>query len=81
MKKLEELDVSPAPWSSRRGFIKSDDADGIGHFYDSMPGDARLAAAAPELYELVREMYVGGVDALEWNDRAKAALEKAGGAE
>lgn len=80
MKALKELGVSPAPWTKRGDcsiygeILAADDTLVVSYDWNascmSEPKDepnARLIAAAPELYEAVR--------------RAVAALEKAGGEE
>ena len=58
MKKLSELKISPAPWKlCRDGEIVHGNGyslmDGDGCFV--LKSDARLIAAAPELYECLRE--------------------------
>ena len=97
MKSLDELGVSPAPWQWNGHPAVHDivrDNDGTQIFEFAPSADARLCAAAPELYEALREIY----DAFDpcslechgckhepgcnkWARRARAALEKAGGAE
>lgn len=95
MKTLEELGISPAPWvqcNTCDDIILTSDlslcvatTDGSGT--DSV-NSARLIAAAPDLYEVLREMceQVEGGDvhftgASAWLAKARAALEKAGGKE
>lgn len=65
MKKLEELGISPAPWecatNDRGEFIGTLNGRGfyVAKFsYDITPNDARLIAAAPELYKFLREAVV-----------------------
>lgn len=99
MKTVEQLGISPAPWSNTVGTEKPFEAnsvwdaknDGVltGGYAESL-NDARLIAAAPELYEALaallncseREapftMESGMSIAM---DMARKALEKAGGAE
>jgi len=103
MKPLEELGISPAPWKRKYGALNSlrvdsacgacvaDDLDLV----EDKTGDsnARLIAAAPELYEALR-LCVGElcetcrqctvrpcVKDCEAVRKARAALEKAGGKE
>lgn len=100
MKALKELGVSPAPWNAVRSTVslRVDSADGICvaddiDMIDDETGEAnaRLIAAAPELYEALREIVAdnkcglmcslcGAADKCKIR-RAVAALEKAGGAE
>lgn len=61
MKKLSELKISPAPWKlCRDGEIVHGNGysltDGDGCFV--LKSDARLIAAAPELYECLREAVI-----------------------
>lgn len=96
MKTLEEIGVSPAPWAC----AKNDMGEYVGvtnvrgfyavrFAYDIPKEDASLIAAAPELYDALREFYeyfsfaYGACtdrdkDVLE---KARAALAKAGGEE
>lgn len=88
MKTIEELGVSPAPWQWD-GDERSDDMvlSAKGTVAEWMSAkDARLISAAPDLYEALRAIYevmANGKDYLprDWSERARAALEKAGGAE
>lgn len=100
MKALKELGVSPVPWNAVRSTVslRVDSADGICvaddiDMIDDETGEAnaRLIAAAPELYEALREIVAdnkcglmcslcGAADKCKIR-RAVAALEKAGGAE
>lgn len=101
MKTLSELGISPAPWVQSnicKYMILSNDlscliatTEGSGTDYIK---NARLIAAAPKLYEALREIYEDfdprcntechgckhepGCN--KWARRARAALEKAGGA-
>ncbi len=99
MKTVEQLGISPAPWSNTVGTEKPFEANSVwdaknggvltGGYAESL-NDARLIAAAPELYEALaallncseREapftMESGMSIAM---DMARKALEKAGGAE
>lgn len=95
MKTLKELGVSPAPWEQGENdngqlmIYNSDNLEIAQSFMTS--DDARLIAAAPELYEALREIVAdnkcglmcslcGAADKCKIR-RAVAALEKAGGAE
>lgn len=99
MKTVEQLGISPAPWSNTVGTEKPFEANSVwdaknggvltGGYAESL-NDARLIAAAPELYEALaallncseREapftMESGTSIAM---DMARKALEKAGGEE
>lgn len=99
MKTVEQLGISPAPWSNTVGTEKPFEANSVwdaknggvltGGYAESL-NDARLIAAAPELYEALaallncseREapftMESGMSIAM---DMARKALEKAGGEE
>ena len=100
MKSIEELGISPYPWeavrwrgSDERMYCSVKDSSG-GAVCDCLrssnriESDARLMAAAPELYEALRRAWTYA-DKLrcEWplpqfvRDTMRAALEKAGGAE
>lgn len=103
MKTLEELGISPAPWERYVGGYSFWVDDNAGEFVCIMAStsmndrnigkrNARLIAAAPDLYEALREClevldklekYYQGVDAATYKTMAKAraALEKAGGSE
>ncbi len=106
MKTIEELGISPAPWSNTVGGTEKpfetnsvwDAMNGgilTGGYAESL-NDARLIAAAPELYEALRECIVEMCKFCKETEigksmpcergcevlrRAKAALEKAGGEE
>lgn len=102
MKTLKELGISPAPWDC----VITESTSWVEDYHDisiadtrltEVPNleisraDARLIAAAPELYEALREIMAdnkcglmcslcGAADKCKLR-RAVAALEKAGGAE
>ncbi len=108
MKRLDELGVSPAPWTMERYSpestedgrdIKDANKQPVGCTYtisEHAIADARLIAAAPELYDIVWEMVHERCRDCQSLDRAadrctladnscfqrwRKALEKAGGAE
>ena len=63
MKKLEELGISPAPWKvGGDGYdVANDENEIITDEYDQFSrADARLIAAAPELYEAVWDILFKG---------------------
>lgn len=99
MKTLEQLGISPAPWKAKQGislWVESANeicvADDIDMIEDEIgEANARLIAAAPELYEALREIVAdnkcglmcslcGAADKCKIC-RAVAAIEKAGGKE
>ena len=96
MKTLKELGISPAPWLKAKscGDMVVCDKSHIAISAASRPEDVLLLAAAPELYEALKEVYedfpmCGGEcgecpyenNCKKWSGKARAALEKAGGAE
>lgn len=101
MKALKELGISPAPWKSVQGislWVESSDGIGVADDIDTIDDEtgeanARLIAAAPELYEALRlwveelcedcQAEIGKTcdGKCEAVRRAVAALEKAGGKE
>ncbi len=109
MKTLEQLGISPAPWTKRGDcsvygeILAADNTSVVEYDWSSIPAaevadepNARLIAAAPELYEALR-LCVGEMckfckdteigkrlpceNGCEVFRMARAALEKAGGAE
>ena len=104
MKSIEELGISPLPWeavrwggSDERMFYSVYDSSG-GAVCDCLrssnriESDARIMAAAPELYEALRLACGSCIDCdkvcsdcinfnRSWMPKARAALAKAGGAE
>lgn len=96
MKKLAELGLSPFPWRTDPSsdiVTPSENLVAIVSDWDTcsreeMTANARIMAAAPELYESLLEIceqFEGGnihfTGASEWLTRARTVLEKAGGAE
>ena len=101
MKALKELGVSPAPWKSVQGislWVESSDGIGVADDIDTIDDEtgeanARLIAAAPDLYEALRlwveelcedcQSEIGKTcdGKCEAVRKAKAALAKAGGEE
>lgn len=98
MKSLEQLGISPAPWKAVQGislWVESSYGIGVADDIDTIDDEtgeanARLIAAAPELYEALREIVAdnkcglmcslcGAADKCKIR-RVVAALEKAGGA-
>ena len=57
MKRIEELGITPWPWHAESNTIIDDDGDDIYCEIDAVRdrANANLAAAAPELYEGLRE--------------------------
>lgn len=99
MKTVEQLGISPAPWSNTVGTEKPFEANSVwdaknggvltGGYAESL-NDARLIAAAPELYEaLAALLHCSEKEAPFTMESgmsvamamARAALEKAGGEE
>lgn len=103
MKTVEQLGISPAPWKAYNGVYSSWVDDNAKEFVcmktsismndcDIDRRNARLIAAAPDLYEALREC-LEVLDEVEecfqevdeetskMMGKARAALEKAGGAE
>lgn len=92
MKKLSELGVSPAPWvqgTLRHDMVLSGPLREVVTMVsladERFDNNLSLIAAAPELYEALRTIYevmANGKEYLprDWSERARAALEKAGGA-
>ena len=90
MKTIKELGVSPAPWAQGDDIMSEDmvlDADGETVAEQMDERNARLAAAAPDLYDACR-MALGLVEGHATDNRVLAvvgalrfALGKAGGAE
>ena len=57
MKKLEQLGISPAPWTKAGDIVDDDEGRVIFNAYeDDDYANARLIAAAPDLYEAL-QMY------------------------
>lgn len=94
MKKLEELGVSPAPWSANKNNNVLSGRPMVSDVFgnDLDDSDANLIAAAPELYEELRKAYefieqvgdaVGGLpeDVVFNQYNARKALDKAAGEE
>lgn len=98
MKTLEELNISPVPWRNtikskiplESGFVWDAMSDGIltGGYAESV-NDARLIAAAPDLYEALAAMISCAEKEAPFTmesrmsiamDMARKAIEKAGGA-
>ena len=95
MKRLDKLGVTPAPWEVFDDYdVRRSDTGLVADC--GLSGDARLIAAAPDLYESLREAVIsrcGGrcawsngwecrfPDELCEVQRWRKALEKAGGAE
>ena len=102
MKMLEDLGTSPAPWTATAGadgrvVVNDENRHGIAACGHTAEGDvdfanARLIAAAPDLYEALR-LVLETIDALGFKPVVESdplalavkcgekALEKAGGAE
>ncbi len=106
MKTLEELGISPAPWTKHGDcsvygeILAADGSPVVDYDWSANPAaeaaddpNARLIAAAPELYEALREWVEELCDSCQAEvgrtcdgeceavRKAKAALEKVGGAE
>ena len=97
MKTLDQLGISSAPWyieestgvlCAKSEYYKYPIVDDCGNFENN--NDERLIAAAPELYESLREClevldrlnkYYRVVDAATYKtmEKARAAIEKSGG--
>lgn len=84
MKSFEELGVRDVPWKVDAVDLMCRAASGHGLTSDN---ELRLMAAAPELYDALRLAYEEAtgerivVPKRGWIERARAALQKAGGAE
>ena len=89
MKTLSELGISRAPWTvNKYDDVTTVNGNMVACVEDwdvcdtaEVAANARLIAAAPELYEALREIYEDFPGCNKWAARARAALEKAGGAE
>lgn len=88
MKKLSELVVSPTPWKHGYKYVSDDMVfDSLGSIVAEVMNedDARLCAAAPELYEACRKLVAwDGMRDASIEDiiaEARMACAKAGGAE
>ena len=93
MKRLDKLGVTPAPWEVFDDYdVRRSDTGLVADC--GLSGDARLIAAAPDLYECLREAVEKRCGWCAWKDgsapdvcakcdvpRWRKALEKAGGAE
>lgn len=99
MKTLDELGISPAPWSNTVGTEKPFETNSVwdarnggiltGGYAESL-NDARLIAAAPELYEALAALLNCSEREAPFTresgmsiamDMARKAIEKAGGEE
>lgn len=99
MKKIKQLGISPAPWSNTVGTEKPFETNSVwdarnggiltGGYAESL-NDARLIAAAPELYEALAALLNCAEKEAPFTtesgmsiamDMARKAIEKAGGAE
>lgn len=99
MKKIEQLGISPAPWSNTVGTEKPFETNSVwdarnggiltGGYAESL-NDARLIAAAPDLYGALAALLNCAEKEAPFTtesgmsiamDMARKAIEKAGGAE
>ena len=90
MKTLEQLGISPAPWTKAGDIVDDNEGRVIFNAYeDDDYANARLIAAAPELYEALYDVvaYCESTHLVPSErfgkvlEKVKAALAKAGGEE